>query len=183
MRYLIALICAALLNSTALAGSTPEETLEKYLAVLTGQDLTDVASLMDSSSMIKLKKSIDGSIEYQANFGDYSLQRRIFGDRVTMQRVAETPADFYLNALASEILKAARTQHLTVTDRQIIGKIQENDDMVHIVVRLNMSQDDIRGSDTLVYTLVREADEWKLKFPATIKQMLTVIEGTARQRR
>jgi len=31
--------------------------------------------------------------------------------------------------------------------------------------------------------LVKEEGEWKLKFPATIKQMVMVIESTARQRR
>lgn len=103
-----------------------------------------------------------------------------------MSQVAKTPAEFYLNALANEILKAARSQHLKVTDREIIGKIQENDDMVHIVVRLKMSQGDHLGTDILVYTLVKEKDEWKLKFPATIKQMVMVmvmvIESTARRR-
>ena len=39
-----------------------------------------------------------------------------------------------------------------------------------------MAQDESRGSDILVYTLVRENDQWKLKFPPTIKQMLLVIE-------
>jgi|GEM_PF-728565 len=183
MRYLIALVCTALLNSTSFANSTPEATLDKYLSVLTGQNLSGVATLMDSSSMKSLKKSMDESIQYQANFGEYGLQRRVFGEKVSMSKVAETTAEFYLNALASEILKAARSQHLKVTDREIIGKIQETDDMVHIVVRLKMSQDDHQGTDILVYTLVRETDEWKLKFPATIKQMLTVIESTARQLR
>lgn len=102
-----------------------------------------------------------------------------------MSQVAKTPAEFYLNALANEILKAARSQHLKVTDREIIGKIQENDDMVHIVVRLKMSQGDHLATDILVYTLVKEKDEWKLRFPDTIKQMVMVmvIESTARQRR
>lgn len=184
MRYLIALVCTALLNSASFAASsTPEATLEKYLAVLTGQDLQGVATLMDSSSMKSLKKSMDESIQYQANFGEYGLQRRIFGKKVSMSQVAKTPAEFYLDTLAGEILKAARSQHLTVTDREIIGKIQENEDLVHIVARLKMVQDDHEGTDILVYTLVRENGGWKLKFPATIKQMLTVIESTARQRR
>jgi hypothetical protein len=183
MHYLIALVCTVLLNSTAAASSTPEGTLEKYLSVLTGQELKGIATLMDSGSMNSLKKTIDESIQYQANFGEYGLQRRVFGQKVSMSRVAKTPAEFYLNALANEILKAARSQHLKVTDREIIGKIQENDDMVHIVVRLKMSQGDHLGTDILVYTLVKEKDEWKLKFPTTIKQMVMVIESTARQRR
>ena len=100
-----------------------------------------------------------------------------------MSQVAKTPAEFYLNALTNEILKAARSQHLQATDPEIIGKIQENDHMVHIVARLKMSQDDQIGTDILVYTLVNEKGEWKLKFTATIKQIVMVIESTARQRR
>jgi hypothetical protein len=48
MHYLIALVCAVLLNSTAVASSSPEGTLEKYLSVLTGQELEVIATLMDS---------------------------------------------------------------------------------------------------------------------------------------
>jgi hypothetical protein len=183
MRYLIALVCTVLLNPTSFADGTPEATLDKYLSVLTGQELNDIATLMDSASMNSLKKAIDESIQYQANFGEHGLQRRIFGQKVPMSQVAKTPAEFYLNALANEILKAARSQHLRVTDREIIGKIQENDDMAHIVVRLKMSQGDHLGTDILVYTLAKENGEWKLKFPTTIKQMVMMIESTARQRR
>ena len=68
MRYVIALVCTALLNSAAFADSTPEATLDKYLSVLTGQNLAGVATLMDSSSMKSLKKYMDESIQYQANF-------------------------------------------------------------------------------------------------------------------
>ncbi len=183
MHYLIAVVCTVLMNSVAVAASTPEGTLDKYLAVLTNQDLIGIDSLMDSESMHNLKKSIDESIQYQANFGEYGLQRRVFGRKVSTSEVANTPAKFYLNALASEILKAARSQHLKFTAREIIGKIQENEDMVHIVIRLKMSQGDHVGSDIVVYTLVKEQEAWKLKFPGTIKQMLMVIESTARKPR
>jgi len=182
MRYLIALVCAGLLSSAAIA-QTAEDTLEKYLHVLTGEDLSGIATLMDSSSMENLKKSIDKSIQHQASFNDFTLQRRIFGEEVPMSDVARASAEFYLDALAGEILQAARSQHLKVTDREIIGKIQETENLVHIVVGLNMAQDESRGSDILVYTLVRENDQWKLKFPPTIKQMLLVIESTARHQR
>ena len=183
MHYLITFVCIVLMNSGAAASSTPEGTLDKYLAVLTNQELVGIDSLMDTESMQNLKKSIDESIQYQANFGEYALQRRVFGRKVSMSEVANTPAEFYLNALASEILKAARSQHLKFTDKEIIGKIQENEDMVHIVVRLKMSQGGHVGSDIVLYTLVKEGQAWRLKFPGTIKQMLMVIESTARKPR
>ena len=75
MRYLIALVCAGLLSSAAIA-QTAEDTLEKYLQVLTGEDLSGIATLMDSSNMHNLKKSIDKSIQHQASFNDFTLQRR-----------------------------------------------------------------------------------------------------------
>jgi len=81
MYYLIALVCSLLLNSTAIASSTPEQTLEKYLSLLTGQEAEGIATLMDSGSLDSLKKTIDESIEYQANFGEYGLQRRVFGEK------------------------------------------------------------------------------------------------------
>ena len=57
--------------------------------------------------------------------------------------------------------------------------------MVNIVARLEMSQDDQIGTDILVYTLVNKKGDWKLTFPAKIKQMVVVmaIETMARQSR
>ena len=78
MHYLIALVCTVLLNSTAIASSTPEETLEKYLSILTGQEPEGIATLMDSGSMNSLKKTIDESIQYQANFGEYGFATPCF---------------------------------------------------------------------------------------------------------
>ncbi|MBO6556514.1 MAG: hypothetical protein JJ957_08445 [Pseudomonadales bacterium] len=166
---------------TGFASDTPEATLEQYFGVLTGQDFSGISQLMDTESMMNLKTIMDDAIGYQANHGVYRLQRRIFGRKVSMSDVSAATADFYLESLAGEILEAARAQHLVVDDRVILGHIDETEDLVHIVARLNMHQDDTRGSDVLVYTLIREEDGWKLKFPATIKQMLTVIETSARR--
>ena len=47
---------------------------------------------------------MDESIHYQANFGEYGLQRRIFEKKATMSQATNTLPEFYLNALASEIL-------------------------------------------------------------------------------
>ena len=184
MRTLTGLILILLFQQT-LASETPEATAEatlnKYFDILTGQDFAGIAALMDTESMMQLKATMDDAIGYQANHGVYRLQRRIFGRKVFMSDVDAATADFYLESLAGEILEAARAQHLIVDDRTILGQIQETENMVHIVARLSMHQDDNKATDVLVYTLVREADGWKLKFPATIKQMLTVIESSARR--
>ncbi len=182
MRTLTGLILLLFLQS-GLASDTPEATLNKYFDILTGQNFSGIAELMDTESMMNLKATMDDAIGYQANHGIYRLQRRIFGSKVSMTDVDATTADFYLESLAGEILEAARAQHLIVDDRQVLGRIDENEDTVHIVARLIMHQDETEGSDVLVYTLVREQDGWKLKFPATIKQMLTVIASSARRLR
>ena len=180
MRLLIA-AAALIMSSQIHAQSTPEETLEKYFSILTGRDFTGIETLMDSKSMASLKETMDSAIRYQANHGVYRLQRRIFGKKVSMAEVDAASASFYLQSLAGEILEAARAQHLVVEEREILGKVAESDTMVHIVARLNMEQDGTHGSQVLVYTAVKEGDLWKLEFPATIRQMLTVIEGSARQ--
>lgn len=180
MRILTGLILLLTLES-GIASDTPEATLDKYFEVLTGQDFSGISQLMDTASMTNLKTTMDDAIGYQANHGVYRLQRRIFGRKVSMADVSAATADFYLESLAGEILEAARAQHLVVDDRVILGRIDETEDLVHIVARLNMHQDETTGTDVLVYTLIREEDGWKLKFPATIKQMLTVIESSARR--
>lgn len=179
------LLCALifLVSLPVLADNHPEATLQKYLDVLTGDAISGTGSLMDSTSMSQLKATMDEAITRQAEQGNYRLQHRIFGKRVDMQHIADTTADFYLNALGTEIRRAAESQGLTVTGHEIIGKVQETESRVHIIVRLFMLQGEREGKDILVYSLVREDSGWKMNFPATFKQMLAVIESSARQTR
>ncbi len=180
MRYMTALILLFFASSSIAQGS-PEETLDNYFRILTGQDFSGISELMDDGSMEKLKQTMDTAIRFQANHGVYRLQRRVFGRKVSMAEVDAATPDFYLESLAGEILEAARAQHLVVDDRKILGRIDEDETTVHIVARLSMHQDEHAGTDVLVYTLLKEGNDWKLSFPATIKQMLTVIESSARR--
>lgn len=180
MRYLLALTLT-LCVSGAFAEKTPEATLERYFTILTSQDFSGIADLMATDSMMNLKKTMDDAITFQANHGVYRLQRRIFGKKVSLAEVKAATPEFYLDQLAGQILQSARTQHLVVDSRKILGRIDETEEMTHIVARLQMHQNEYQGSDILVYSLVNEDGEWKLRFPATIKQMVTMIESTARQ--
>ncbi|MDA0977377.1 MAG: hypothetical protein O3B72_02365 [Proteobacteria bacterium] len=178
---LITLFLLTCLTFSSQATTTPEKALEMYFNILTSQDYHDISTIMDQESMRNLKRTMDSAMKFQAEHGVYTLQRRIFGEPVSLERIESTTPEFYLETLAGEILQAARRQHLIVSDRQIIGKIQESEDMIHIVARLTFAQDSQRSSDVLVYTLVKRRSGWKLKFPATIKQMITVIDSSARQ--
>ena len=53
------------------------------------------------------------------------------------------------------------------------------DNILHYVARLQMSQDGKTTQEIYVYTLVKDGEDWKLRFPPTIKQLLSVIEAGA----
>ncbi len=176
MRYIILL--ALFLGSGALANE-PEDVLNKYFAILTTQNYESMGSLMDSRSMAELKELMVNSIRQQTRTGRSDLQKRIFGKKVTLKKVRETSADFYLHRLADQILYAANSQHFVVESQDVLGRIDEGANIVHFLARVNMTQDEKHASTIRVYTIIKEGDEWKMKFPDTISQMLQVIEATA----
>ena len=176
--FLTAFLLSFALTSAA---SEPVDTLDAYFRILTTRNYDGLENLMAASSMNDLKVMMDEAITYQTGNGVYRLQERIFGRRVSQSEVAGASARFYLRRLAKEILEAAQAQHLIVQKRDIIGAVNEGENTVHIVARLTMEQDGRTGTDVLLYTLIREQEGWKLTFPATIRQMLTVIEASARQ--
>lgn len=176
---LLALVLLVLpMGATA---AEPVETLDKYFLILTERNYENIGALMDSKSMASLKLLLDRAITTQAERGSTDLMVRIFGERVSAEQVASTPPEVYLERLAREVLKAADVQRFYVDNRRLLGRVDESEVMTHYVVRLYMHQSDRSNSDVMVYTLVKEGDEWKLQFPPTIKQMLALIEaGTAR---
>ena len=181
LRYIILL--ALLATTSPTWANEPEEVLDQYFNILTSTNTDKIADVMDSDSMASLKTMMDSAIRYQANHGNYELQRRIFGKKVSLDEVESTSAAFYLNQLATSILDAANSQNFRIDGRKVLGRIQEGDKIAHIVARLSMHQNSESTSDIFVYTLVKEGDSWKLTFPPTIRQVLTVIEAQAKQLR
>lgn len=181
---LVILVTLLALGSSAFAegpGKTPQATLDAYFAMLTTRKVEDVASLMTSGSKSRLKTLMVEAFQTEKTTGGTALQGRFYGRGVTMEEVRNTPAAFFLEKFAQEILSAAEMQHFFVDNRQIIGSVSESDDMVHFVVRLFLHQDAKRNSDILVYTLIEEDGIWKLEFPPTIRQALAVFEAGLRQ--
>ncbi len=175
------ILLALTLLATPAFANDPEDTLDRYFDILTERDFSNFGDIMATENMNDLKALMDKAIRYQASHGTYDLQRRIFGKKVTMQAVTETPASFYLDKLAESILDAAEAQKFYVDNRKVLGTVMEGDDTVHVIARLNMHQGSTETSDVMLYTLVKEGDDWKLTFPPTVKQILQVIETSYKQ--
>ncbi len=182
MRSIFIILSCLAMTPIAVADGA-QETLDQYLLVLTSQNYNSVGSIMDSQDMAALKELMVKAISTQMRSGRYDLQRRIFGKKVTLKRVRETSAKFYLNQLASQIFSAADSQNFVVDGAVALGRVDESDAIVHYVVRINMTQAGNSASNIRVYTLLKDGDTWKMKFPDVIKQMLRVIEATVNQRR
>lgn len=169
-----------LLVCPAIHAASPEDTLDQYFKVLTSRNIEPLPPLMSSSGMQRLKTLMDGAL-LQGGNASQALQIRMFGGPVDADRIHETPPDYYLLRLAGEVLQAAETQRFFVDKRSVIGRIDEADNMVHIVVRLFMHQGSLQNSDLLVYTLVQEDGVWKMNLPPILTQTLGLIEATTRR--
>jgi hypothetical protein len=175
----VILIC--LLISTGATADRPQDALDEYFNVLTSRNYDSLGSIMDSGDMAELQVLMVNAIRQQARRGRYDLQKRIYGKKVTMKPVRETSADFFIGELSREILTAAETQHLVVTGQEILGRVDENEEMVHFLARVYMTQGETTARNIRIYTMVKEGDTWKMKFPDVIKQMLQIIEVSVNQ--
>ena len=157
---------------------SPQNTLDAYFEVLTSRDISNLAGLMDSANMAKLKGMMDAALRAEIQAGGNRLQRRLFGKSMTAAQLEQVSAAYYLERIAGDIQKAASMQHFFVARRDILGRIDENANLVHYVVRLFLEQGGKTTSELYVYTLIRENGNWKLEFPPIIKQSLTMFEAT-----
>jgi len=178
MRRII-IILVSLSISHGVSADGPDELLQQYFQILTTENYATIGTLMDSASMARLKELMVNAIRQQTRRGRSDLQKQIFGKKVTLKTVRETSADFYLHKLAEQIVYAATSQNFVVEGQDVLGRIDENDDTVHYLARVRMSQGDKSASTIRVYTIIREGAGWKMNFPDTISQMLQVIEASA----
>ncbi|MFP6806403.1 MAG: hypothetical protein VB957_04355 [Pseudomonadales bacterium] len=179
-RFLIALICVVL--STGVTADGPQDAMGQYFQILNNRNYETIGSLMAAEDMNQLQELMVNAIRKQVRVGRYDIQKRVFGKKVSMKVIKETTADFYIGQLAKEILTAADTQHLVVDGQEVLGRFNETAEMVHFLVRVHMTQGETSASNIRVYTLVKEGEIWKMKFPDIIKQLLQVIEVSATQR-
>ena len=160
------------------SASAPKQVLQQYFDILTSRQFDGVGALMKNKSMMDLKNMMDTALKRQLRAGNFSLQKQLFGKRVTMREIEAASASFYLESISAAIRDAAETQHLFVDKIVLLGEVSENDSTVHYVARLYFSQDSNHSEDIYVYTLTKDDGEWRLQFPPTIRQFLTVIESS-----
>lgn len=179
----IVLLTLVLLLPGQVLAVNPDTMLDEYFEILLTRNFDNIGTLMDPGQMQELKALLDGVMKTELKGGNFGMQVRIFGKKVTLSEIEKTQPDFYLRKLAGSIRDAANVSHFYVTDRTILGRIDETPELVHYVVRLHLQQDEKTASDIYVYTLVKYGDDWKLKFPPTIRQMVGMIEAAAAAQR
>lgn len=175
MRFATSLLILILLTPIAFAEG-PEDVLDQYFKVLTSRNIENLPNLMAPGDMRRLKELMDGALT-QDTRASRQLQQRMFGTLVDRQTIAQASPDLYLLKLSGEILEAANMQKFFVDNRSILGRIDEADNMVHFVVRIYMHQQSLENSSLLVYTLIEENGEWRMKFPPILAQSLGFIEA------
>ncbi|MFT7221710.1 MAG: hypothetical protein ACI8Z1_003332, partial [Candidatus Azotimanducaceae bacterium] len=176
MRSLVLMVLLTM--SGLIQANEPEDVLHQYFEVLTERDFSNLSGLMSERNMADLKELADRAILSQAPRGRFGLQERFFGHKVGAQAIEKTRAKHYLDVIAGEVLNAANATHFMVDSESVLGRVDEGDDMVHFVARLELHQDEKSSSDVMLYTLVRENGLWKLTFPPTFKQILSLLEAS-----
>lgn len=176
MRLLVLMVLLTM--SGLIQANEPEDVLNQYFEVLTERDFSNLSGLMSEKNMADLKELADRAILSQASRGRFGLQERFFGQKVTAEAIEKTQAKHYLDVMAGEVLNAANATHFMVDSESILGRVDEGDDMVHFVARLELHQEEKSSSDVMLYTLVRENGLWKLTFPPTFKQILSLLEAS-----
>ena len=86
MRSIVIILSCLLMTSNTVADG-PKETLDQYFLVLTSQNYDSLGSIMESQDMIAFKELMVEAISIQMRSGRYELQRRIFGEKVSLKKV------------------------------------------------------------------------------------------------
>jgi hypothetical protein len=170
-----------LLATFSVNAESPDALVEIYFHAISGGDFSKVGKNMNPHKMKDLKSLMDRVIQGELQQGRSQMQRRLFGKEISMATARATTADEYLDRLGSDILNAASGQNFSVDGHTVLGQVAEGNDKVHMVARVEMSQNGQSTMDIVVYSFTRIDGTWYMEFPQTIRQMLAVIEAGARR--
>lgn len=179
MPKIIILILSLLAGPVSAAN--PVELVETYFQAISRGDFSDVGKIMNPQKMEDMKSLMVRVIEGEQKQGRSQMQRRLFGKEVSITTARATSAVQYLDKLGSDILSAASGQHFSLDSHTILGQVKEGDDQVHLVARVQLSQNESTTMDIVVYSFTRIDGAWFMDFPQTVRQMLGVIEASAKR--
>lgn len=170
----ILLLCCAQLSFAM----SPEQRVRAYFQAYSSQDFTALASHMYPDDLARFRKLMSFTEQLPPEIRSEFYQT-LYGPGVTDADISKLSDNGYFASFMNAVfsLDPSLQEALDISAPQLIGEIQETNDLTHVLVRHHIEFDGIKYEEMEVVSLRRIGDDWLIllngefeNIPASIKE-------------
>lgn len=154
----------------------PEEITLKYYSYLQNDQWGKLADLYHDEALLEFKSSLFSILELEEKQGKNSLRKKIFNKDTTIEQARKASDKEFFTGFVRAFMSKMKKSGLQYSNPNIIGKITENENHVHVLARLKFKLFDKELDQMAVTSAKISNGQWKLTLNEKMKIMIYTIK-------
>jgi hypothetical protein len=175
-----ALAFLILLAHTATAAS-PEELTSQYYHYVDTSQWNKIADMLHESALGDFKAQMLPLLNTQANSGSSGLLKKTFGKQATYEDAKNASEKVFFINVVSNIAGLMRNSGIKNTQTAVLGRIAENDELVHVLVRERYTLGDMHLTNMEVLSYKQVDKDWALLLSGKIHGLVQTLQTSMYQ--
>ena len=175
-----ALLFAVLLTAYPVSAATPETILRDYFAAISAGDVNQFGDHIVPLQMDQVKGLMIEIIESESPRA-VAMEKQLLGATMTLDEANQAAPRFFLGRIFSSIASGVGAASFSVESYKVLGSVSEDDDALHIVARVKVSQQGKTADDIAVFSFERVDGIWFMELPTIVRNYLGMIETGLRR--
>ena len=177
-----ALTFLILLTTTAYAAS-PDELTAQYYQHIDKNQWNNIADMLHESALIEFKSRLLPLLNSEANNGRNGLLRRTFGKQATYEDAKNASEKVFFVKVISNVAGLVKNSGIKNTQTTVIGKIAEDKDLIHVLVRERYQLGDMELTNMEVLSYKQVGKDWALLLSGKIHALVQTLQTSMYQLR
>ena len=172
-----------LLLSTSAYATSPEDLTVQYYQHIDKNQWNKIADMLHESALNEFKTQLLPLLNSEANNGRNGLLKKTFGKQATYEDAKKASEKVFFVNVISNVAGLIKNSGIKNTQTMVIGKVTENDDLVHVLVRERYKLGDMMLTNMEVLSYKQAGKDWALLLSGKIHALVQTLQTSMYQLR
>jgi|GEM_PF-4329876 hypothetical protein len=172
-----------LLLTAAVHAASPEELTTLYYQHIDKSQWNKIADMLHESALNEFKTQLLPLLNSEANNGRNGLLKKTFGKQATYEDAKKASEKVFFVNVISNVAGLMKNSGIKNTQTTVIGKVTENDDLVHVLVRERYKLGDMALTNMEVLSYKQAGKNWALLLSGKIHALVQTLQTSMYQLR
>ena len=176
-------LASVLLFASAVHAVTPEQMAEQYYKYIDADQWNKIADVMHETALSDFKANLLPTLKPLNHSGKSGLLRKTFGKEATFEDAEKASSKEFFIKVVGNVAGLVRNTGIKNTQTTIIGKVPENNDVVHVLVKESYKLGAMEIINMEVLSFKKSGDGWALLLSGKIRGLVQTLQTSTYQLR